>query len=217
METTVCKSGKAFCLGVFSVNEISGHVWVKLGELNESQDPAALCCSLQWRGGCCCSAPQLNAVEVTRCVCMQLYSDKTVHSIRYVRGIVRTCYLLFSCPAGAPVGQPHALFGGFTQCNTIQCNAIQYNTIQCNAMQYIAIQCNTMQCNATQQNTMQCNTMQRNAMQYNTTKYNTMQYNTTKYNTMQYNTIQYNAIQYNEIQHNTIQCNAMQCNFIVFV
>jgi hypothetical protein len=34
------------------------------------------------------------------------------------------------------------------QCNTTQCNAIQYNAMQCNTMQYNAIQCNTMQFNS---------------------------------------------------------------------
>ena len=113
-------------------------------------------------------------------VCMQLYSDKTVHSVRYVRGIVRTCYVLFSCPASWAATRPLE-----DLCNAIQCNAMHCDAIQCNAIHSNAMQYNATQCNTTQQNTMQCNATQYNAIQYNDIQRNTMQCNAMQCNTIQ--------------------------------
>ena len=63
------------------------------------------------------------------------------------------------------------------QCNTMQCNIIQYkriqyNAIQCNAMKYNGMECNTIQCNEIQWNGMQYNTIQCNGIQWNAIQYN---------------------------------------------
>jgi hypothetical protein len=42
---------------------------------------------------------------------------------------------------------PSPALVGTTQCNAMQCNAMQYNAIQCNTMQYNTTQCNAMQYN----------------------------------------------------------------------